>query len=150
MYSSSGLVSLDTNVLLLISRDNPISRTIVARLALSSTARAPIVSVVAMAELQGIAARRNWGSKRRMWMRQLYTQLNVIPIDPGPLVDEFVALDARQRSVGKSIGMHDTWIAATAKVYGATLITADSDFRNLDASYLDVELIDPQTGQPMP
>ena len=143
----SGLAALDTNMLLLISRQTATSRAVLARYGVFSSLRAPIVSVIAMAELEGIAARHNWGSERLAWLQGLYLQLNVIPVEAGLIVAEFVSLDNYQRSIGKPIGKHDTWIAATAKVYEATLFTTDSDFRKLDPSYLSIVLLDSKSGK---
>ncbi|MCY7311131.1 MAG: hypothetical protein LH619_10160, partial [Chitinophagaceae bacterium] len=41
---------------------------------------------------------------------------------------------------GKSIktGKNDLWIAATANVAGATLLTTDNDFNHLDKTYIDL------------
>ena len=49
-------------------------------------------------------------------------------------------------------GKNDLWIAATARVASATLITTNSrDFRPLrDDAQLDVILVDPHTGQQLP
>ena len=110
----------------------------------------PIVSVVSLAELRGFAARNNWGKRRMSWLRSLYSLVNVIPIDRGPLLDEYVTLKNHQQTIGQELGVHDTWIASTAKVLSATLVTADSDFRRLDTNYLSVDLIDNISGQSIP
>ncbi len=111
---------------------------------------APIVSVVAMAELSLFAARREWGSKRLDWLEDLYRRTNVIPIAPGPLTEEFIRLHYEQEKKGLKLGKHDTWIAATAKIYDATLVTLDSDFSNLPTNYVAINWIDHKTGQPKP
>jgi predicted nucleic acid-binding protein len=48
------------------------------------------------------------------------------------------------RPLGKSarnMGKNDLWIAATASVTNAKLLTMDKDFNHLDGVYLDLELI---------
>jgi predicted nucleic acid-binding protein len=42
------------------------------------------------------------------------------------------------------MGKNDLWIAATASLIGATLLTADKDFSHLQGVFLDVEVIDPK------
>ncbi len=44
----------------------------------------------------------------------------------------------------KSIGDNDLWIASTASVLKATLLTTDKDFRIFDKIFLDVVYIDPE------
>jgi tRNA(fMet)-specific endonuclease VapC len=40
------------------------------------------------------------------------------------------------------MGKNDLWIAATASVYGLSLITADLDFNHLAPAFLNLELVD--------
>jgi len=40
------------------------------------------------------------------------------------------------------MGKNDLWIAATAHVTGATLLTADADFDHLNGAFLNRVLID--------
>ncbi|HBA86126.1 MAG TPA: hypothetical protein DCZ95_18740 [Verrucomicrobia bacterium] len=44
----------------------------------------------------------------------------------------------------RSMGDHDIWIAATASVLKATLLTTDHDFDHLDGHFCEVIYIDPQ------
>ncbi len=39
------------------------------------------------------------------------------------------------------MGKNDLWIAATASVLGARLLTTDNDFEHLKGKYLDLEVI---------
>lgn len=41
------------------------------------------------------------------------------------------------------MGKNDVWIAATASVLDATLITIDTDFDHLDGEFLDPVYVDP-------
>jgi predicted nucleic acid-binding protein len=43
------------------------------------------------------------------------------------------------------MGKNDIWIAATASVLNATLITTDNDFDHLNGVFLPVIYIDPKT-----
>ena len=43
------------------------------------------------------------------------------------------------------MGAHDMWIAATARVKGATLLTTDKDFDHLSLGYISRDWIDPTT-----
>ena len=46
------------------------------------------------------------------------------------------------------MGKNDVWIAATAAVTGATLLTTDRDFDRLTPQFLTRVWIDPDTGVP--
>jgi predicted nucleic acid-binding protein len=47
-----------------------------------------------------------------------------------------------------TLGKNDAWIAATAMVTRATLLTTDMDFDHLHGKYLDRIWIDPNTKSP--
>jgi tRNA(fMet)-specific endonuclease VapC len=49
------------------------------------------------------------------------------------LLDAYVEIDCFSK--GRSMGKNDLWIAATAKVTGATLVTSDGDFDHLGNVY---------------
>lgn len=44
------------------------------------------------------------------------------------------------------MGKNDLWIAATASVTGATLLTTDGDFDHLESAFLTRVWIDPTLG----
>ena len=52
-------------------------------------------------------------------------------------------IDGFSRRQGIKMGKNDLWIAATAQVSGATLLTTDMDFDHLDGVLLEREWIDP-------
>jgi tRNA(fMet)-specific endonuclease VapC len=45
----------------------------------------------------------------------------------------------------RNMGKNDLWIAATASVLNATLLTTDDDFDHLNGVFLTVIVIDPKT-----
>ena len=52
-------------------------------------------------------------------------------------------IDAYGYRTGQPIGKNDAWIAATASITGACLLTTDKDFDRLDSLFLTREWIDP-------
>jgi predicted nucleic acid-binding protein len=44
----------------------------------------------------------------------------------------------------RNMGKNDIWIAATASVLNATLVTTDADFDHLNGVFLTVAYIDPR------
>lgn len=39
------------------------------------------------------------------------------------------------------MGKNDLWIAATASILGAKLLTTDNDFEHLNGKYLEIEIV---------
>lgn len=61
---------------------------------------------------------------------------------PG-LVHAYAMIDAHNIAVGRSMGDNDVWIAATAYITKATLLTTDKDFDHLDPLFIRRDWIDP-------
>jgi predicted nucleic acid-binding protein len=51
------------------------------------------------------------------------------------------------RKGGWNLSQNDTWIAATASVTNATLLTTDRDFERVDGALLRSAYIDPSIGE---
>ena len=136
---------LDTSVMLLLIRGGEPGRTVDQRFGLSTAAKRPFVSIVTHAELQVLARGNGWG---RAKIEALATALaNVVTIDvrSGPLLEAYASIElaSRQhRPSARTMSHHDLWIAATAKVARATLLTTDKDFTHLSPNHCRVVLID--------
>jgi type I restriction enzyme M protein len=64
-----------------------------------------------------------------------------------PLLDAYDAIEfasQQQRPSARTMSHNDMWIAATAKVARATLLTTDKDFTHLSPNHCRVVLIDPK------
>jgi len=61
------------------------------------------------------------------------------------LIQMYATLDSFCESVGQPLGKNDLWIAATAAVIGATLLTIDRDFDRLAPQFFARDWIDPDT-----
>jgi len=111
-----------------------------------------IASTVTKGELESFVIQRNWGIKKR---KELYKDLEeVIYLDINSsdeeLINAYAKIDAFSKRklsdpkgnllVGsaKNMGKNDLWIAATAHILNAPLMTTDGDFDHLDKIYLDV------------
>lgn len=57
----------------------------------------------------------------------------------------YATLDSYCEARGQPMGKNDLWIAATAAVTGATLLTTDRDFDRLSPQFLTRDWIDPDT-----
>ncbi len=123
---------LDTNIIVAYIRENPKYVEVESRLNLTSDDAQLIVPVVTLGEIRVLAKRNGWGEKKIEQPNALIQQvLFVVDVSYGApeLLDAYVEIDCF--SNGRSMGKNDLWIAATAKVTGATLVTTDGDFDHL-------------------
>ena len=137
MAPSNLLYLLDTNIVVHYVRRDALGQQIEAVYALLTTPTQPLVSIVTEGELRSLAQQWQWGAAK---VRQLNFYLSLfrrVPLDYPGLIDAYAVLDAHSESVGRSMGKNDAWIAATAYVTGATLLTTDQDFDHLHPAFLD-------------
>ena len=145
---------LDTGILLQWIRASRAAETIDAQFHLRESAFRPLICVVSLGEIEAFARNRNWGQEKRNTLKDLKKELVTIDISDARVIDAYADISSLAKAKGWSIfqGKNDLWIAATARVASATLITTNSrDFRPLrDDAQLDVILVDPHTGQQLP
>ncbi|MBK8562308.1 MAG: PIN domain-containing protein [Saprospiraceae bacterium] len=138
---------LDTNILLIYLRDNATRQWIDQNIAPVSQGNIPVVSVVSVGEIRSIALRNNWGKKKQQQLEELLNQLVIADINAEDVIEKYAEIDAfsqgklKGKPLGTSsrnMGKNDLWIAATAAVTNARLLTTDADFEHLDGQYLEV------------
>jgi predicted nucleic acid-binding protein len=113
----------------------------------------PLVSVVSKGEIYSLAIQRNWGENKLKLLDELLRKLPAVDINDEQIIRRYAAIDAY--SLGKNpakplpkgqtarqMGKNDLWIAATASVLKATLLTTDHDFDHLDTTFVEVVYID--------
>ena len=132
---------LDTNILLAYLRKNHIYEYAEAMLQLTAPDVQLIISVVTVAEIQVLAKRNNWGETKLKELNNALNSFFVIDINIGApeLIAAYVEIDTFSK--GKSMGKNDLWIAATAVVTKATLVTSDKDFDHLAPDFLQIAQI---------
>jgi tRNA(fMet)-specific endonuclease VapC len=103
--------------------------------------------VVSKGELRSIAVQNQWGGSRRQRLEELMNDFYPADIFSEETIDCYAEIDAfsQHKLPGKPLGLtarnmgkNDLWIAATAHVLGAKLITTDLDFDHLNGVYLDL------------
>ena len=132
---------LDTNILVHYVRGKELGEHIEATYELKSTATAPLISAVTAGEVRSLALQFGWGSDKRRKLEALLGHFVVVQLDLPGLYDAYADIDQYSRKAGTPMGKNDIWIAATAKVSGARLITTDRDFDHLDQVHLFRDLI---------
>ena len=110
-----------------------------------------IVSVVTVAELKSIALQNKWGNPRLQRMENFLSRFVIADIKTDDIITRYAEIDAfsqgrldgkKSNFTARNMGKNDIWIAATASVLDATLLTTDNDFNHLHNEFLSVAKID--------
>jgi len=144
---SSTTLILDTNVLLACIRGGALGTRIITQYNLKSNAFDSLICVVSVGELYALEKRLNWGSDRVNAMKALLASLVVVDINSEPVLTAYAEIDQFSDGKGRRMGKNDVWIAAVAKVTGASLLTTDKDFDHLDKKHISRIWIDPILGK---
>jgi predicted nucleic acid-binding protein len=142
---------LDTNILLAYLRDGGLANKIDKHFQPLAYPNTPIVSVVSLGELKSIALRNNWGQKRLDLLDKFVKQFLIADINIATIIDKYAEIDAFSqgklaskllKESARNMGKNDLWIAASASVLKATLLTSDHDFSHLKNEYINLEIVD--------
>ena len=144
MIRRSGLLLLDTNILIHLVRGGAIGHTIEVRFQLRARLDRPLISVVSLGEAFSFARQRGWSTERIAGLRELMRELVPVNIDTRPVLDRYAEMATFLRQSGRTVSDNDVWIAACAAAADATLLTTDRDFDPLVPRYLDRVWIDPR------
>lgn len=136
MTKAVSLVMFDTNILVNVLRASPIGRKAFDDALQINAAERPLISVVTVGEMHSLAKQLSWGRKRVDTLDELLRNLVIVDINSGPIISRYAEIDAWSRTQGHRMGKNDVWIAATASMTGAMLMTTDGDFDHLHPVYL--------------
>ncbi len=141
------LLLLDTSVVVHVCRGSAVGLRIDEAYGLRKNAARPLISVVTVGETLGFARQRSWGDAKIDRLRALLTEFVVVDINHKDVLERYATLRALDRAGGWNLSHNDTWIAATASVANALLLTNDRDFSRVDQSLLKQVYIDPQSAK---
>ncbi len=141
---------LDTNIILNLIRKTPLADKIRAEFNTTNTAPILLISVASEGEIRSLSMQNKWGVKKLEQMQIALLSFVIIPIESQDLILRYAEIDAYSQGkldgktlpVGlssRNMGKNDLWIAATASVLQAKLLTTDADFDHLKGVFLDVE-----------
>ena len=141
---------LDTNILVHLVRKSPVKAMVEQEFHLADTQNTSIVSVVSLGEIRSLAIQNHWGQQRIDILEEILKQYLVADINSEDVIERYAEIDAfsQGKLPGRPLGLtarnmtkNDLWIAATASVLEATLITTDTDFAHLDGVFLNLAQI---------
>lgn len=148
---------LDTNVLVAFLRAGALGQYIDETYRPRQAKFKPIISVVTAGELRSLARQLRWGPTKAAEIDKLVDNLVVEDINTPEILTAYAEIDHASLACGRLMGKNDVWIAATAKVSGAVLLTTDKDFDHLAATsplarpeipVIRLIWIDPELGKP--
>ncbi len=141
---------LDTNIIILYLREGILADFVDDKFNPLGSENEAILSVVSKGELKSLAKKNDWGNKRLEKLEILCGELVITNINSEDIIERYAEIDAfsQGRLKGKTstfsarnMGKNDLWIAATASIVNATLLTTDHDFEHLDGVFLNLEYI---------
>jgi len=141
---------LDTNIILNLIRKTPLSDKIRAVFNGEETAPTILISVASEGEIRSLSLQNKWGQKKLEQMQNVLHSFVLIPIESQDIILRYAEIDAYSQGKldgtalpsglsSRNMGKNDLWIAATASVLEAKLLTTDADFDHLKDVFLDVE-----------
>ena len=134
---------LDTNILVHFVRASRLWTRIRGKYGLLTADPTPLLSVVSHGELRSLSMRRRWAGRKLDQLEFGLGFFRMQTIDAPDVIRAYALIDSFSASMGIKMGKNDVWIAATAAVTGATLLTTDRDFDHLTTRFLAHDWIDP-------
>lgn len=134
---------LDTNLLVHNVRQDGVWQIVETRYELLNASTPPIISIATEGEIRALALQFGWGIQKQQRIEALMAYFIIVPLPFANVVETYVEIDDYSRRSGVTMGKNDLWIAATAAVTGARLLTTDRDFDHLDGVYLSRDWVDP-------
>lgn len=144
---------LDTGIVLGYVRAAPYAEYVEKKYGLFDRPNIPLISIVSKGEMYSLATQFQWGSGKLKQLDELLRKLPVVDINEDQIIWRYAEIDtyslnkdpARPRPKGQTarvMGKNDLWIAATASVLNAELLTTDDNFDHLNGVFLSVIRID--------
>ena len=139
--SASDILVLDTSIVVDVARNNRSGQAILQTYSLKTRADRPLISVITTGEMLGIAKSQAWTFDKTKLLHELLSEFVKLDLT-ADVVEAYSDLVAHCRRQNHTMGQqNDMWIAATARVTGAVLLTGDSGFSWLNPQFIRVEYI---------
>ena len=133
---------IDTNIIVHYVRQSETFKDVRAKLDASDNEVNLVLSEVSIGEIYSLTKRNKWGTKKMQRLHSFLSVLTVFSISYPGVYEAYADIDAYsqnkhptlslpQAMTARNMGKNDVWIAATAYVLRATLVTTDKDFDHL-------------------
>jgi predicted nucleic acid-binding protein len=143
----------DTSILLHYVRGSDIAEYIDGQYQPSTLPNYSVVSVVSLGEMYSLSYSLKWGQQKQESLKRLLNSIPAVDINHSSIINCFAEIDAYrqgkhpskplpQGESARAIGDNDLWIASTASILKATLLTLDKDFLLFNDVFLDVIYFD--------
>lgn len=145
---------LDTSMLLGIITDTPWAQRARSECNLDDPRTVVTTSVVCHGEIMAISERRKWSDKKRKKLVKLLYEVPASGINRQPILNAYTRINvwthggsvvdqqAPPPKPAVSMTDNDIWIATTAHVTDATLLSTDRDFEHLHSVWIDFIYVD--------
>jgi len=134
-------IVLDTSVLVKLLQGKEAGTAIESRYELGRRSSTPFISIVTVGELRAFSRGRKWGADKLARLGDLLAELVIVDINSQDVLNAFADVSTYLKERGKTVGDNDRWIAATAKVLQATVLTTDRDFEPLHPEMVSCEVV---------
>jgi len=134
---------IDTNIIVHFVRDLALYKAVENDYQIFESPNKVVISEVSIGEIYSLSKRNRWGERRMERLERFLSSLTVAPISYHPdIYRAYAIIDAYSQSkhptfslpqgmTARNMGKNDVWIAATAYILRATLVTTDKDFDHL-------------------
>jgi predicted nucleic acid-binding protein len=147
------LFLLDTNILVGYIRASRYANYVEKKYNLFNPDNVSVVSIVTVAEIKSLAYKFGWGKNKVEIMNDLVKKIPSVKIDSEQILNVFAEIDSFSQGKHPSLKLpsgisarnmqdNDIWIASTANVLKATLLSTDKDFEHLKNYFIDFIYID--------
>lgn len=144
---------LDTGILLRFIRGSEYAKHAEGKYQLFDPQNEIFISVVSVGEILSLAIQFDWGDAKKTALKKTINEIPWVDIHNEEVLNRYAEIDAfclnknKAKSLppgisAKILQKNDLWIASTASVLKATLLTNDKDFDLLHNEYLNVVYID--------
>lgn len=143
---------IDTNIIVHFVRDSQLYDTIEQEFKLFTRPNRVLISEVSVGEIYSLSKRNRWGQRKMNRLDNFLDKVGLINLSTEGIHKAYADIDAYSQSnhpslslpqgmTARNMGKNDLWIAATAHILRATLVTTDKDFDHLQ-NFFNLEWVE--------
>jgi predicted nucleic acid-binding protein len=136
------LFLLDTNILVHLVRGDATGEYLRAAYSPTMIEPRPLISIVTEGEVRSLTYQFRWGKSKVEQALFYLSYFKRVSIDQPEIYSAYAVIDTYSLGLGRTMGKNDLWIAATAHVMDAHILTTDRDFEHLSPRFLICERVE--------